>query len=327
MKPVVFLSLIALCFALASRDPALFADGENYAEYMDLVLAGADVNAEPSFQWIVAMVDALGLSLGGVFFVYLAFGFFLKCLYFFLKMPGHFYLSLIYFTSYFVIHDLVQIRVGAALGLALWAVHHLGERNIRIASLLWLASFFLHFSVAILAALSFFIYAVDNGKIRGLSVARLGYMLLLVNGVLFVWVFLLGSPFSEILRNLSDQYAILPGRYVDNYLEPGDFVGPSKIAYAFTLGLVALYALHRGILLTFVARHAALCLVVAPVVLVAFRDMPVIGARVADMLLFFSPLMVFGLYATRREWGRVVFLAMLTVQVVNLAFFSTVILL
>lgn len=179
----------------------------------------------------------------------------------FLKMPVHVYLSLIYFTSYFVIHDLVQIRVGAALGLALWAVHHLGERNILVASLLWLVSFFLHFSVAILAALSFFIFAVDSGRIWGLSVARLGYILLIVNGTLFVWVFLLGSQFSELLRNLLEQHAILPGRYVDNYLEPGDFVGPSKIAYACALGVLALYALHRGLLLTFVARHAALCLV------------------------------------------------------------------
>lgn len=50
MKLVVLLSLIVMCFALASRDPALFADGENYTEYMDIVLAGADVRAEPSFQ-------------------------------------------------------------------------------------------------------------------------------------------------------------------------------------------------------------------------------------------------------------------------------------
>lgn len=74
--------------------------------------------------------------------MYLALGFFLKCLYFFLKMPGRFYLSLIYLTSYFVVHDLVQIRVGAALGLALWAVHYLGARNTLIASVLWRASFF-----------------------------------------------------------------------------------------------------------------------------------------------------------------------------------------
>jgi len=325
MKQVVYLSLIVLCFALANRDPAFFADGNNYAEYMELVLAGGGVNAEPSFRLIVGLVGALGLS--GVFFVYLILGFFLKGLYFFLKMPGHFYLFLIYLTSYFVIHDLVQIRVGAACGLALWAVHHLGERNVLIASLLWLASFFLHFSVAILAVLSFLIYAVDNGKIQGLSVVRLGYVSLLVSGVLLVLVFLFDSSLLEILNNLLNQYAILPERYVGNYLEPGEFIGASKIAYAFALALVALYALHRGLLLTFVARHAALCLIVASCVLIAFRDMPVIGARVADTLLFFSPLMVFGLFVTRPHLGRVVFFSMLAIQVVNLAFFSTVILL
>lgn len=69
MKLVILLSLIATCFALASRDPALFADSENYAEYMDLVPACADVNAEPFFQWIVAMVDALCLVVAPVVLV------------------------------------------------------------------------------------------------------------------------------------------------------------------------------------------------------------------------------------------------------------------
>lgn len=325
MKSVVLLSLFALCLVLANRDPALFADGENYAEYVDLVLAGADVNAEPSFRWIVDLVDAFGMGLSGVFFVYLTLGFFLKCLYFFRAMPGYGFVSLIYFTSYFVLHDLVQIRVGAALGLALWAVHHLGERKLWLASLLWFAAFLLHYSAGVLALLSFFIYAVDSGKIRGLRVTQLGHVTPLVSCVLFVWVFLLGSPFSEMFRNLLDQYALLPERYVENYLEPGDVIGSAKIAYALVLAAVAAYALHRQLLPTFLARYAALCVIFASAVVLAFRDMPVIGARLADMLLFFSPLMVAGLYYTRPSWGRTLFLSMLSAQVINLAFFSTVI--
>jgi hypothetical protein len=61
--------------------------------------------------------------------------------------------------------------------------------------------------------------------------------------------------------------------------------------------------------------------------LIAFRGMSVIGSRVADTLLFLSPLIVFGLCATLPEWGRVAFLSMLTVQIVNIDFISTLILL
>jgi len=74
-----------------------------------------------------------------------------------------------------------------------------------------------------------------------------------------------------------------------------------------------------------VARHAALSLIGASLLLIAFKDIPVIGARLADTLLFFAPFMLFGLHATKPVLGRVVFFSMLTIQVVNLAFISTVI--
>ncbi len=323
MKFVVLLALIALCFVLAGRDPALFADGENYAEYVELVLSGVNVHAEPSFHLIVEQIGELGLY--GVFLIYLIFGFLLKCAYFLFRMPGNFHIILIYLTSYFVIHDMVQIRVGAALGLALWAIHHLAERNIFVALALFIISFFMHFSVAILAVFSIFIYAVDSGKIKGLNVVWLGYALFLMSCVLIVLVFLLNLSFSDILANLLDQYDILPKRYVDNYLEFDGLIGVPKIAYAFVLAFVALYALRQGLLLTFVARHAALSLIFSLLILMAFRNAPVIGARIADTFLFLAPLMLFGLYFTKPIFGRVVFFSMLTIQVVNLAFFSTVI--
>ena len=80
MKFVVLLGLFALCFVLASRDPVLFADGDNYVEYVELVLAGVDVHAEPSFHLIVNLIGELGIY--GVFFLYLVLGFFLKSSYF-----------------------------------------------------------------------------------------------------------------------------------------------------------------------------------------------------------------------------------------------------
>jgi hypothetical protein len=143
--------------------------------------------------------------------------------------------------------------------------------------------------------------------------------------VLFVCVFLLEFSFLGILLNLLDQYELLPKRYVDNYLDLGEYIGVLKIVYGFALAFVALYAINYGLLETFVARHASLSLIAAALFLIAFRDLPVIGARVADTLLFFAPLMLFGLYATKPILGRVVFYSMLTIQVVNLAFISTVI--
>jgi hypothetical protein len=323
MKFVIFLVLIALCFVFAGRNPALFSDAENYAEYIELINYGVNVNAEPSFYLIVRWVGSLGLY--GVFFVYLVLGFLLKSTYFLLKMPGGSHLILLYLTNYFVIHDLVQIRVGAALGLTLWAIHNLGKRNIFIALFLLMSAFFLHFSLAVLAFFSIIVFAVDNKIIKGLTIFHLGCAFLFVSCILIPLVFLFELSFLGILSNTFDLSEIIPERYLQNYLVSGDLIGISKILYSFVLAVIAMYALYQGLLLTFVARYSAVSLIFALFVLIVFWDISVIGTRIADTFLFFAPLMIFGLYATKPILGRATFFFLLTIHIINLAFFSTVI--
>ena len=91
-------------------------------------------------------------------------------------------------------------RVGAALGLALWAVHHLGERNIFIALALLIASFFIHFSVAILAIFSIFIFYF--------CLKHFSFLLKIKNWKFSSWTFLPLGSLSPSLVLFIDLYNI-----------------------------------------------------------------------------------------------------------------------
>ncbi len=322
---LLLVSLFSVCLILASRDTGMFADAENYAEYFNAVGLGHEVNAEPSFVFIADFVNSADLDVRGLFFIYLLLGLFLKGSFFILKMPEHLHISLLYFTGYFVVHDLVQIRIGAALGVALWAVFLLGERKLWASLLLWFVAFTLHFSTLLLALLSLFLYVIENNR-GGISLVRyIALANMIVAITLFFGVYLGNLSFISLLTTLLSDATLIPQRYIENYIDSGEVIGFEKIIYSFTLGITALYALNKGMLVSFMARHAAISITFAVLILVAFKDMPVIGSRFADTLLFFAPLMVFDLYKKNRMLGQILFLWMLFVQVVNLIFFSTVI--
>ena len=322
---LLFLALFSACLILANRDTGMFADAENYSEYFSAVVSGHEVNAEPSFVFIANLVDSAHLDVRGLFFVYLLLGLFLKGSFFLLKMPKHLHISLIYFTGYFVVHDLVQIRIGAALGVALWAVFLLGERKLWASVFLWVIAFALHFSTLLLAIISIFLYFVEINRAGLLIVRRIAFVNMVIVITLLLGVVLLNVSLVSLFASFLGDLTLIPKRYLENYLDSSEVVGFQKIIYSFTLAIVAVYALNRRMLASFVARHAAVCLTFSALILIAFNDMPVIGARLADVLMFFAPLMVFGIYREKRVFGIVLLSWMLFVQLINLFFFSKVI--
>lgn len=325
MISLLFLVLFSACLLLANRDTGMFADAENYSEYFNAVISGHEVNAEPSFVFIANLVNFAHLDVRGLFFIYLLLGLFLKGAFFLLKMPRHLHISLIYFTGYFIVHDLVQIRIGAALGVALWAVFLLGERKLWASILLWMVAFTLHYSTLLLAILSISLYVIESNRAGLLIVHRIALANMAVVTTLLFGVLLWDISLISLLTSLLSESTLIPKRYTENYIDSSEVIGFQKIIYSFALAITATYALNRRMLVSFVARHAAVSLTFAVLILTVFKDMPVIGSRLADMLLFFAPLMVFGIYRVKRVFGIVLLSWMLFVQLVNLFFFSKVI--
>lgn len=322
---LLLFALFAGCLILANRDASMFADAENYSEYFDAVGLGHEINAEPSFVFIADFVNSINLDVAGLFFIYLLLSLFLKGAFFILKMPNHLHISLLYFTSYFIVHDLVQIRIGAALGVALWAVFLLGEKKLWASLFLWLFAFSLHFSSLLLAILSILLYVAENNKVSLSFVRYIASINMIIGTTLLLGAYFWNLSFILLLTNLLSDTSVIPQRYIENYIDSGGVVGFEKIIYSFTLGISAVYALYKRMLAGFMATHAAVSMTFAFLILVAFKDMPVIGSRFADILLFFTPFLVFGVYRENKMLGQILFLWILFVQSINLIFFSKVI--
>lgn len=325
MKAILFVALFAICLIVANRDIGMFADAENYSEYFYSAASGSTINAEPSFILIAKFVDFFGLELSALFLIYALLGVFLKGAFFILKMPDHLHISLLYFTGYFVTHDLVQIRIGAALGLALWAVFLLGEKKLWLSALLWVFAFTLHFSTLLLACVSIILYFAEDTGSTLFNVGRIAFVNLVLATLLLLASIIFDSSFSSLIASAFSEMEFIPTRYTENYFVSDEVIGFSKIFYSFSLAFVALYALRRGMIVGFAYQHAAVSLTFAALLLIAMKDLPVIGSRLADIFLFFAPLMVMGIYKKNRVLGRFIFLSILAAQLINLIFFSILI--
>ena len=89
----------------------------------------------PSFQLLVLFMAILSISLKGLFFInklkYLGLGF------------------LLYYTSYYFLHDFVQIRAAIASGLLLWIIYFSAERRLFLFILLCVLAVSFHLSALI----------------------------------------------------------------------------------------------------------------------------------------------------------------------------------
>ncbi|QWD25387.1 hypothetical protein G6686_01695 [Polynucleobacter paneuropaeus] len=321
----ISLLLLGFCFLLANRDITMFYDAENYADYYHAVIIGNPVNAESSFIFISQVVDFLGLGLSGLFFAYAFFGFFLKIAFYVFKLPKYIHLILLYLSSYFVVHDLVQIRIGAALGISLWAIYFIGKNNILRATTLFIIAVGIHLSALILCFFSIFFFLINKIKERNKIFYSLSLIIFLLSIIILLSNVLFGFSLKSLIVSVSDYTDWIPLRYKENYFDSDVKIGFGKVLYSLALGVIALIYLKHRYCQNFLSTYSAVSVVFAFLILVTMADFPVIGARIADTFLFLSPLMVYGVYLINKISGRILFFSMLTIQLINILYFSTVI--
>jgi hypothetical protein len=323
---IILSAVLGLCILVANRNLAMFSDATNYSLYFNKVIIGDEINAEKSFVYISRVMQFLGIGLSGVFFVYAFIGIFLKVSFYLVKLPKYFYLVFLYLTSYFVVHDLVQIRVGAALGLSLWAIYFFGENKPWRSVVLFCMAIALHIGVLPLFIFSIALFAIDRAKVDQQNICYLlAFAVLFLGLFLFVLGFLgVFSP-NLFIGELMQSISALPTRYKENYLTSDLKIGYGKIVYSFFLSLVAFFYLRNAKAQNFLSRHGALAVILAFFILITMRDYSVISSRLADTFLFFSPWLVYGVCINSKFIGNSLFAMMLVIQLINVFFYSTVI--
>lgn len=117
---------------------------------------------EPTFRFLSSILPGLGLGVNSLFFAYamIAVPLHLLAIWKFTKTP---FMTLgIYLSYFYMMHELVQIRVGAAVGFLLWAIYfHVKKQNL-IALVLILIGASFHYSVAA----GLLIFALSNKPLR-----------------------------------------------------------------------------------------------------------------------------------------------------------------
>lgn len=173
-KIAIFITLVLLTSLAAFRPAGVDRD---YLQYVFLLYEERPF-MEPTFYYLSFVLKALFTNpVLPLFLLYAMVGVIFK-IFAIKKISDYWLLSTVIYVSYsFTLHDMTQIRVGAAIGFLLLAIPSLYERNfLQFVALITLATLF-HYSAAIMVILWF---------IKPLKINRWFYFFLLTGSYVMV---------------------------------------------------------------------------------------------------------------------------------------------
>ena len=144
--PILITIGIAL-IGIATFKPMTTADAENYETYFynnDELLT--ELTTEPSFIYMSRFYLSLGFGITAVFLTYALLAIPLKLTLLWKMTPFAFTSMIVYVGVYYPMHDVVQIRCGAATAFLFWAIIPLAKRQYLKAIGLLIVATFLHYS-------------------------------------------------------------------------------------------------------------------------------------------------------------------------------------
>ncbi len=147
-KCCTLIMLSASMIAVAAfKDVTIDADAAEYERMFynndDILI---EISTEPTFIYISRFVLALGGSIAGLFFIYAAISIPLKIMVMQKMTPWIFSALVIYVARYYTLHDLVQIRAGAACAMLMITVYYLVNKQARLCAIFFIIALTFHYS-------------------------------------------------------------------------------------------------------------------------------------------------------------------------------------
>lgn len=257
--------------AISILRPATMLDYQEYKEAFDF----ETIRMEPTFIFMTWLIK----SFSGNFIILISFyallGISLK-LWFIHKYSISFWLSiLIYISNYFILHDMIQMRVSISGVLFLMAISQLENKNKRNAFLLTLLSVFFHYSSIVLFPFLLMNSRTIN-KLFYFSLIPISYCLSLMN---------LGLPF--IIRNVDIE---LVQKAFDSY-ENSLYIQDATLNI---FNAVQLFKIFIAILLLnkigIIVKRYPMSIILLKIYIISisiyalFSEMPVIAQRLSELL-------------------------------------------
>lgn len=177
----VFLGFILVIIA-AFRGPGLDRD---YLNYVGMFNDYETENLEPAFFLISKFIHSIGGTPILLFAFFATIGVALKMFAIKQLTELYFFSLIIYFTNFYMLHEMTQIRVGVACGFLLLCIRPIYKRNFKIFFLYAMLGISFHFTALLIFPLWFAFYKVPK-KWMALAIP-FGYLVFFL-GINFITV-------------------------------------------------------------------------------------------------------------------------------------------
>lgn len=309
-KNIFFIISGLLLFFIAAFRGSIDRDYQGYVTLFNEAATLNSIRIEPTFLVISFIVKLLFNNVLFLFIIYALLGVCLK-FYAIKKLSDFCLLSvLIYFSNFYLLHEMTQIRVGVASALILISIKPLLDRNLKTFLFIITLAFLFHYSAIIALPL----YFLNGRKINILLFALVipvSYLFYFLNLQITFLIDLIPIPEVSTKFHQYKYLSSLHNAYVGNVF---NYLQLSRCLLAFLF-------LWKWDLLQQNNKLSILLLkiyIIAISILVLLSDIPALGARASELLMPVEIILIpFLMYIIKQKQ-----LAIILIIVIGLLFLS-----
>jgi hypothetical protein len=276
-KNILFIFSCLLLFLIAAFRGNIDKDYDGYVRVFNQPSLLTYIRYEPTFLLITFLVKHIFNNVQFLFIIYALLGVSLN--YYAIKKLSDFWLLsvLIYFSNFFILHEMTQIRAGVAAALILISIKPLFDRNLRDFLIITILASLFHYS-AISALL---LYFLNGRKIDILLFALLipvSYLLYFLNIHITFIIELIPVPAINSKFQIYKYLSTVNNAYAGNVF---NWLQISRCLLAFLFLWKCEILQHKN-------KYSILLIkiyFIAISVLVLLSDVPGIGARASELLM------------------------------------------
>lgn len=314
-----FLFLLVTTLLIPFRFFSQILDTASYIEIINKINAGLNVDIESSFLYVSKLSNFLKLDYYGVFLVYAIIGFFLKLIV--VKRISSFpFISMaIYFSHYFFLNELIQIRTGAALTFAILSIWYLAKDKSWLFGLFAMLSIWFHNSFLILFIVVILFYlsriVIKNNNQLIALVMILFQLLILVLIILHLDFIKMFSDYLLSNVNFGKIQA-----YLTHY--EADFFRFSYLKLLFFIFITSpgIYLLLKDKVNSLFIWYCILLNITSTIIYGVFFNFTTIGIRLSDIFMFFSIFTIPYYIEKFKYLGYIISYVVILVYIANLGF-------
>jgi hypothetical protein len=277
LKKILFICTGVLLFLIAAFRGNIDHDYNGYVILYNKAILLTSLRIEPTFLLISFLIKHLFNNVLFLFIIYALLGVYLK-FYAIKNLTEFWFLAvLIYFSNFYILHEMTQIRVGIASAFILLSIRPLLDRNFKSFLFLVTLAILFHYS----AILALPLYFLKGSKINVLFFALIipvVYLLYFLHMHITFLIDLIPIPEVSIKFHQYKYLSTLNNAHAGNVF---NYLQLSRCCLAFLF-------LWKWELLQQNNKYSILLLkiyIIAISILVLLSDIPAIGARASELIM------------------------------------------